>query len=49
MSTALVRNPGDGQDFRYCDNVIEQVATNAEHVDLAALYGIVNHDGPPPA
>ncbi|MFD9287703.1 hypothetical protein ACFWBV_05180 [Streptomyces sp. NPDC060030] len=29
MSIALVRNPGDGQDFPYYDNVIEQVARTA--------------------
>ncbi|OKH98949.1 cupin [Streptomyces sp. CB02923] len=30
MSIGLVRNPGDGPDFRYYGNVIEQVVTSAE-------------------
>ncbi|MET4921714.1 cupin domain-containing protein [Streptomyces sp. PSRA5] len=49
MSIALVRNPGDGQDFRYYNNVIEQVATNAETSGAASVMRLTvsREDAPP--
>ncbi|MGW0789468.1 cupin domain-containing protein [Streptomyces sp. NPDC002911] len=49
MSIALVRNPGDGQDFPYYDNVIEQVATNAETSGAVSVMRLTvgREDAPP--
>lgn len=49
MSIALVRNPGDGRDFRYYNNVIEQVATNTETSGAVSVMRLTvgREDAPP--
>lgn len=49
MSSALVRNPGDGKNFRYYDNEIEQVVSSAETGGLITVSRvIVRPDQAPP-
>jgi mannose-6-phosphate isomerase-like protein (cupin superfamily) len=49
MSSALVRNPGDGTTFRYYTNVIEQVVSDAETGGLATVTrSIARPDQAPP-
>ena len=49
MSVALVRNPGEGQDFRYYRSVIEQVVTSAETGGAVTVMriGVSREDAPP--
>lgn len=49
MSIALIRNPGDGQNFHYHNNVIEQVATNAETNGAVTVMRLTvgREDAPP--
>lgn len=49
MSFALVRNPGDGQNFRYYKSVIEQVVSNAETGGAVTVMRQTVHpeDAPP--
>ncbi|MET9290967.1 cupin domain-containing protein [Streptomyces sp. NPDC003077] len=49
MSIALIRNPGDGPDFRYYRNVIEQVVTNAETSGAVSVMRLTvdREDAPP--
>ncbi|MGW7555879.1 cupin domain-containing protein [Streptomyces rimosus] len=49
MSIALVRNPGDGPDFRYYKSVIEQVVTSAEtHGAVTVMRLTVGRGDAPP-
>ncbi|WP_072806172.1 cupin domain-containing protein [Rhodococcoides yunnanense] len=49
MSIALVRNPGDGTNFQYHNNVIEQVATNEETNGAVSVMRLTvgREDAPP--
>ncbi|MFG3255382.1 cupin domain-containing protein [Streptomyces sp. NPDC048172] len=49
MSIALVRNPGDGPDFRYYKNAIEQVVTSAETSGAVTVMRLTvdREDAPP--
>ncbi len=49
MSVALVRNPGDGPDFRYYKSVIEQVVTSAETYGAVTVMRLTvgRGDAPP--
>ncbi|MFF0013130.1 cupin domain-containing protein [Streptomyces sp. NPDC005374] len=49
MSSALVRNPGDGTTFSYHMNVVEQVVSNAETSGLVSVTRqIARPDQAPP-
>ena len=49
MTIALIRNPGDGENFPYHNNVIEQVATNAETSGAVSVMRLTvgREDAPP--
>ncbi|GAA2065290.1 hypothetical protein GCM10009801_10490 [Streptomyces albiaxialis] len=49
MSTALVRNPGDGRSFAYYKNAIEQVVTDAETNGVVTVLRVTvdREDAPP--
>ncbi|MFD7664030.1 cupin domain-containing protein [Streptomyces sp. NPDC059788] len=49
MSIALVRNPGDGPDFRYYKSVIEQVVSETETNGAVTVMRLTVHraDAPP--